>query len=128
MSTYSVSVALRASMALGSQPGVSSAKSICRMWGGPVLQRRRNDPRWSTSSRWRSSLEGSSEVSGVTLGAGEKGAKGISDSAAAVTSCCSLCCARASKGARRYRADAVPRMSPGSRFRYPMRGIFCRGW
>ena len=34
MSAYSVSVALRASMALGSQLGVSSAKSIRRMWKG----------------------------------------------------------------------------------------------
>ena len=88
MSAYSVSVALRASMSLGSQPGASSAKSICRMWGGTVLKRRRNDPRWSSSSRWRSSVEGSSEVFGVTLEAGEEGVKGMSDSATAVTSCC----------------------------------------
>ena len=46
-------------------------------------------------------MEGPPEVSGVTLEAGGEGAKGISDSATAVTPCCSLCCARASKGTRR---------------------------
>ena len=90
LSAYSVSVALRASMALGFQLGASSVKFICRMWGGAVIQRRRNYPRLSSSSRWRSSVEGSSEVSGVTLEAGEEGAKVISDSATAVMSCCSL--------------------------------------
>ena len=34
---YLVSVALRASAALGSQPGTSSAKSIRRMWEGTVF-------------------------------------------------------------------------------------------
>ena len=50
MSTYSMSVALRASMALGSQPGeypVRSPSAVCG--GGTILQRRRNDPRWSSS-------------------------------------------------------------------------------
>ena len=38
-SAYSVSVVLRASIALGSQLGASSAKSIRRMWEGTVFQR-----------------------------------------------------------------------------------------
>ena len=33
---------------------------------------------------------------------------------------------RASKGTRRSGAEAVPRMSPGSRSQYPVRGIVCR--
>ena len=119
MSAYPVSVALRASMALGSHPGASSAKSIGQLWGCTVLQRRRNVPYWSSSSRWRSSVESSSEVFGATLEAGEKGVKGLSDSATAVTSFCPLFCARASKGTRRSGTDAVSRISPGSRSRYP---------
>ena len=60
-------------------------------------------------------MEGCLEVFGATLEAG--------NSEIAVTSCGSSCCARASKGTRRSGADAVPRMSPGSRSRYPVRGI-----
>ena len=71
-------------------------------------------------------MEGCSEVFGATLEAGEEGVKGLSDSATAVTSCGSSCCARASKSTRRSGADAVPRMSSGSRSRYPVRGIVCR--
>ena len=120
MSAYSLSVAMRVSMALGSHPGASSAKSIFHMGEGNVLQRWRNDPRWSSSSRWRSSVEGCSEVFGATLGAGEESVKGLSDSATAVTSCGLSCCARASKGTRRSGADA------SSRSRYPVRGVVCR--
>ena len=123
---YSVSVTLRASMALGSHPGASSATFICRMGVGTVLQMKRNVLYWSPSSRWRSSVESSSEVFGATLEAGEEGVKGLSDSATAVTSWCSLCCARASKGTCRSGAYAVPRISPGSRPRHPVRGIVCR--
>ena len=45
MSAYFVSVALRASIALASQLGASSAKSIRRMWEGTVFQRWKNDLR-----------------------------------------------------------------------------------
>ena len=45
MSAYSLSVALRASMAPMSHPGAFRAKFICRMWWGTVLPRRRNNPR-----------------------------------------------------------------------------------
>ena len=39
---------------------------------------------------------------------------------------CASCDVKASKGTRRSGADAVPKMSPGSRSRYPERGIICR--
>ena len=63
-------------------------------------------------------MEGCSEVLGATLEAGEEGVKGLRDSATAVTSYGSSCCARASKSTRRSGADSVPRISSGSRSRY----------
>ena len=42
-------------------------------------------------------MGGSSEVSGVTLVAGEEDAKRTSDSVTVVTSCCTSCSAKASK-------------------------------
>ena len=118
MSVYSLRVALRASMAPKSHPGASSAKSIFLMWWGTVLQRRRNDSRRSSSSRWRSSVEGCSEVLSAVMVAGV--------STTAVTSHSSLSWVRDSKVTRRREAEAVLRMSPGSRSRYPVRGIVCR--
>ena len=43
-----------------------------------------------------------------------------------VTSCCVSCGSKISKGTRRSGCDAVPKMSPGSRSRRPVRGIVCR--
>ena len=126
MSAYSESVALRASVALGSQPEASSAKSIPRILGGTVLQGRTNDARWSSSSRWRRSEGGSSKGSGVTFVASERDVNGKSDSATGVTSIYTSCCAKASKGTRKSGDNAVPKMSPGSRSLYPVRGIVCR--
>ena len=62
----------------------------------------------------------------MTLVASKRGADGKSDSATGVSSICSLCCTKASKGTRRSGADAVPKMSLGSRSLYPVRGIVCR--
>ena len=52
----------------------------------------------------------------MTLVAVEEDAKGTSDSATVVTTCCTSCGAKASKGTRRSGGDAVPKMSPGSRY------------
>ena len=71
-------------MAGGSQPGASSAKSIRRIWGGTVFQRRRNDSRWLLSSLFRSSRGGSSGESDAVVGEGGGGVEG--DSARAETS------------------------------------------
>ena len=71
-------------------------------------------------------MEGSPEISGVTLVAGGENAKETSDSATGATSCCTPCGAKASKGTSRSGADAVPKMSSGSRFRYLVREIVCR--
>ena len=62
----------------------------------------------------------------MTLEASERDFDGKSDSATGVTSICALCCAKASKGTRKSGAVAVPKMSPGSRSLYPVRGIVCR--
>ena len=56
----------------------------------------------------------------------EGGAKVTGDSATVVTSCCVSCGANVSKGTRRNGCDAVPKMSPYSRSRCPVRGIICR--
>ena len=65
-------------------------------------------------------------MSGMALMAREGGADGMGDSATEVTSFCASCDAKASKGTRKSGADAVPKMSPGSRSRYPVSGIVCR--
>ena len=52
-----------------------------------------------------------------------RGVAGESDSATGVTLIGASCCAKASSGTRRSGADAVPKMSPGSRSLYPVRGI-----
>ena len=39
---------------------------------------------------------------------------------------CASCGVKDSKGTRRSGADAVPKMSPGSRSRYPKRGVICQ--
>ena len=63
----------------------------------------------------------------MTLVASDRDIDGKSDnSATGVTSICASCCAKASKGTRTSGADAVPIMSPGSRFLYPVRGIVYR--
>ena len=56
----------------------------------------------------------------------EEGVEGKCDSATGVTSFCTPCSAKASKGTRMSGADAVLKMSPGSRSRYSVRGIICR--
>ena len=67
-----------------------------------------------------------SEASDVARVSGEENANGTSGPVTTVTSCCTSCCAKASKGTRRSGADAMPKMSPGSRSRYLVRGIVCR--
>ena len=49
-------------------------------------------------------------------------AEGKGDSATGVTSFCTCCGAKASKGTRKSDADA----EPGSRSQHPVRGIVCR--
>ena len=51
----------------------------------------------------------------MTLVASERDVDVKSDSATGVTSICTSCCAKASKGTRRSGAGAVPKISPGSR-------------
>ena len=114
-------------MAGESQPAASSAKSIRRIWGGTVFQRRRNDSRWLWSGRCRSSGGGSSGESSAVVRAGAVCEAGvIGDSVRAETSVGRLWGVRASKGTRRSGAEAVPRMSPGSRSWYPVKGVSCR--
>ena len=84
---------------------------------GIVFQRRRNDSRWSLSSRWTSSEDESSEVSGATLGAREGDAEGKGDSATGVTPLRTSCAAKASKGTRRSDVDSVLRILPRLRSR-----------
>ena len=110
----------------GPQPKAASAKSSRRMWESTVFQRRRDDSRWSSLSRRRSLGEGSSKVLGVALMAREGDAHGMGDLAIGVTSLCASCGEKASKGTCKSGADAVPKMSPGSRSRYPVRRIVCR--
>ena len=54
-----------------------------------------------------------------------RGVAGESDSATGVTLIGASCCAKVPSGTRRSGADAVPKMSPGSRSLYPVRGIDC---
>ena len=56
----------------------------------------------------------------------EGDADGKVDSATGVTLFCASCGAKASEGTRRSGADALPKMSPGSTSRYPVRGTVCR--
>ena len=91
MPAYSVSVTLRSSIALGSQPGASSAKSIRRIWEATVFHRQSNDLHWLSLSRRRRSEEGSSKVSGVALMAREVDADGMGDSAIGMTLFCASC-------------------------------------
>ena len=113
-------------MAPGFQPEASSAKSIRWRCERTVFQRRRNDSRWMLSSRQRSPEKGSSKESGVVLMTREGNAEGKGDSARGVTSFCAPCGAKALKGMRRSGADAVRKMSLGSRSRYFVRAIVCR--
>ena len=62
----------------------------------------------------------------MAFAAVEGGAKETVDSAIVVTSCSVSCGSEISKGTRRSGCDAVPKMSPGSRSRRPVRGIVCR--
>ena len=62
----------------------------------------------------------------MTFVAVEGGARVTGDSAIVVTSCCVSCGAKVAKGTRKSWCDAVPKMSPGSRSRCPVRGIVCR--
>ena len=51
--------------------------------------------------------------------------EGKSDSATGVTLIGASYCAKASRGTRRSGAHTVPKISPGSRSLYPVRGIVC---
>ena len=62
----------------------------------------------------------------MALVASDRDIDGKSDSATGVASIWASCCAKASKGTRRSGADAVPKISPGSRPLYPVSGIVCR--
>ena len=90
-----------------------------------MCQRRMNDSRWLGSSRSRSSCGGSSGESDVILGGGT-GCGGVGDSARAETSARASRRDRAFKETRRSGDEAVPRISPGSRSWYPVKGINCR--
>ena len=119
-----VRVVERVSMAVGSQPAASSAKSIRRMWRGTVFQRRENYLRWLWSSRCRISGGGSSGGPGVVLcGRAVCDAGAVGDSARAETLAVRSWRVRAFKGPRRSGNDAVPRTSPGSSSWYPAKGI-----
>ena len=92
-----------------------------------MFQRRRNDSRWLGSSQSRSSGDGSSGESDVTLGGGTGCADGgVGDSATAETSARTSWRDRASKETRRSGDEAVPRISPGSRSWHPVKGTNCR--
>ena len=62
----------------------------------------------------------------MTLEAREGDAEGRGEFATVVTSFCVFCGVKASKATRRGGADAVPKMSLGSRSRYPVRGMVRR--
>ena len=51
--------------------------------------------------------------------------EGKSDSATGIALIGVSYCANTSRGMRRSGADAVPKISPGSRSLYPVRGIVC---
>ena len=121
MSAYSVSFALRASIALGSQPGALMFEVYPPDVGGYRFSEVNERFRWTSLSRRRSSEGCSSNVSGVALMAREGDAGGMGDSTTGVTSFCASCGGKASKVTRRSGANAVPKMSPGSRSRYPER-------
>ena len=102
-SAYSVSVALRASMALGSQPGASSvpeAKETVRI-----------------NSRADIKVRGGF-VRGIERSAGV-----INNSVMGVTPSWASCGVRVSKGTRVSDDDAVPEISSGSRSLYPFREV-----
>ena len=63
---------------------------------------------------------------GVALMARQGDADGMGDSATGMTSFCASSVAKASKGTQRNGAVAVPKVSPGSRSQYPVKGIVCR--
>ena len=56
----------------------------------------------------------------------EGDADGMGGSTTEMASFCASYGAKASKGTRRSGVDTVPKMSPGSRSRYPERGVVCR--
>ena len=56
----------------------------------------------------------------------EGNADGMGDSAAVMTSFCASCVDKAFKGTQRSVAVAVPKVSPVSRSRYPVRRIVSR--
>ena len=90
-----------------------------------MCHRRRNDLRWLESSRSRSSGGGASGESDVIWGGGP-GCGEVGDSARAETAARASWRDRTSRGTRRNGDEAVPRISPGSRSWYTVRGINCR--
>ena len=92
-----------------------------------MFQRRRNNSRWFWSSRCRRLGGGLSGDSGAVVREGVVCEAGVvGDSVRAETSAGTLWRVRASKGTRRSDDEAVPRMLPGSRSWYPVKGINCR--
>ena len=59
------------------------------------------------------------------VGASVRDVEGKNDSAPGVTLIGASYCAKASRVTHRSGADAVPKMSSGSRSLYPVRGIVC---
>ena len=105
ISAFSLSVALRASLALGSQPGASSVPE--------AEENIRINSRADIKVRGVSS--GKSSSAGV-----------IDDSVTEVESTWASCGVRASKGTRGSDDDAVPEISSGSRSLYPVLGVVCQ--
>ena len=96
-------VALRASIALGSQPGASSVPG--------VEEKIRINSR-ADIKVWGGFVRGIEHSAGV-----------IDDSVTGVASSWASCGVRAPKGTRGSDDDAVPEISSGSRSLYPVRGV-----
>ena len=106
ISAHSVSVALRASIGLGSQSGASSvpeAEEKIRIYSRADIK-----------------------VRGVSFEGIERSAGVIDDSVTGVTSSWASCGVRVSKGTRGSDDDAVPEVCSGSRSLYPVMGVVCQ--
>ena len=106
ISAYSAGVALRASIALGSQPGAFSVPGA--------------EEKIRINSRADIKVRGGS-VRGIERSAGV-----IDDSVTGVASSWASCGVKASKGTRGSDDDAVPEISSGSRSLYPVMRVVCQ--
>ena len=106
ISAYSAGVALRASIALGSQPGAFSVPGA--------------EEKIRINSRADIKVRGGS-VRGIERSAGV-----IDDSVTGVASSWASCGVRASKRTRGSDDDAVPEIFSGSRSLYPVMGVVCQ--